>query len=183
MKKHTCSLKYFEQCTWYIILCLMVVRWRGRGSVYVKLGSAAGRQPIILFHYNDVLITTIASQITSLVVVDSTVYSDADQRKHQSSTSLAFCGEFTGEFPAQRASYAENVSIWWRHHALKENVILTKFPSLTSSCHFDKLQCSRWRKFHQNDISVSVFVFFVGYWTDSHCPFLYYRLSVYRGTI
>ena len=22
----------------------------------------------------------------------------------------------TGEFPAQRASYAENVSIWWRHH-------------------------------------------------------------------
>ena len=28
------------------------------------------------------------------------------------------CGEFTGtgEFPAQRTSYAENVSIWWRHH-------------------------------------------------------------------
>ena len=28
------------------------------------------------------------------------------------------CGEFTGtgEFPAQRASYAENDSIWWRHH-------------------------------------------------------------------
>ena len=22
----------------------------------------------------------------------------------------------TGEFPAQRASNAENVSIWWRHH-------------------------------------------------------------------
>ena len=25
----------------------------------------------------------------------------------------------TGEFPAQMASNAENVSIWWRHHALK----------------------------------------------------------------
>ena len=24
----------------------------------------------------------------------------------------------TGEVPAQRASYAENVSIWWRHHDL-----------------------------------------------------------------
>ena len=24
----------------------------------------------------------------------------------------------TGEFPAQRASDAENVSIWWRHHAM-----------------------------------------------------------------
>ena len=34
--------------------------------------------------------TTVASQITSLTVVYSTVYSDADQRKHQSSASLAF---------------------------------------------------------------------------------------------
>ena len=25
----------------------------------------------------------------------------------------------TGEFPAQMTSYAENVSIWWRHHDLK----------------------------------------------------------------
>ena len=33
---------------------------------------------------------TIASEITSLTVVYSTVYSDADQRKHQSSASLAF---------------------------------------------------------------------------------------------
>ena len=42
------------------------------------------------YHYNDVIMTTIASQITSLTVVYSTVYSDADQRKHQSSASLAF---------------------------------------------------------------------------------------------
>ena len=41
-------------------------------------------------HYNDVIMTTIASQITSSTVVYSTVYSDADQRKHQSSASLAF---------------------------------------------------------------------------------------------
>ena len=34
--------------------------------------------------------TTMASQITSLTIVYSTVYSDADQRKHQSSVSLAF---------------------------------------------------------------------------------------------
>ena len=33
---------------------------------------------------------TIASQITSLTIVYSTVYSDADQRKHKSSASLAF---------------------------------------------------------------------------------------------
>ena len=41
-------------------------------------------------HYNDVIMTTIASQITCLAVVYSTVFSVADQRKHQSSASLAF---------------------------------------------------------------------------------------------
>ena len=41
-------------------------------------------------HYNDVIMGAIASQITSLTIVYSIVYSDADQRKHQSSASLAF---------------------------------------------------------------------------------------------
>ena len=41
-------------------------------------------------HYGDVIMGAIASQITSLTIVYSTVYSDADQRKHQSSASLAF---------------------------------------------------------------------------------------------
>ena len=41
-------------------------------------------------HYGDVIMGTMASQITSLTIVYSTVYSDADQRKHQSSALLAF---------------------------------------------------------------------------------------------
>ena len=41
-------------------------------------------------HYNDVIMSTIASQIISLAIVYSTVYSDANQRKHQSSAPLAF---------------------------------------------------------------------------------------------
>ena len=41
-------------------------------------------------HYNDVIMSSLASQITSLTIVYSTVYSRADQRKHQSSASLAF---------------------------------------------------------------------------------------------
>ena len=45
---------------------------------------------LTLFHYIDVIMTTMASQITSLTVVYSTIYSDAYQRKHQSSASLAF---------------------------------------------------------------------------------------------
>ena len=41
-------------------------------------------------HYSDVIMGAIASQITSLTTVYSTVYSDADQRKHQISAPLAF---------------------------------------------------------------------------------------------
>ena len=41
-------------------------------------------------HYNDVIMSTMASQITSLTIVYSSVYSGADQRKHQSLASLAF---------------------------------------------------------------------------------------------
>ena len=41
-------------------------------------------------HSDDVIMGMIASQITSLTVVYSIVYSDVDQRKHQSSASLAF---------------------------------------------------------------------------------------------
>ena len=43
----------------------------------------------LTFHYCDTVIGAVASQITSLTIVYSTVYSDADQRKHQSSASLA----------------------------------------------------------------------------------------------
>ena len=30
----------------------------------------------------------------------------------------------TGEFPTQRASNAEKVSVWWRHHAVSEKIQL-----------------------------------------------------------
>ena len=41
-------------------------------------------------HYSDVIMGTMVSQITNFTIVSSTVYSSADQRKHQSSASLAF---------------------------------------------------------------------------------------------
>ena len=66
------------------------------------MGNNGRRRPIYMcgwsysllgglhIHYNDVIMREIASQITSLTIVYSIVYSDADQRKHQSSASLAF---------------------------------------------------------------------------------------------
>ena len=41
-------------------------------------------------HHNDVLMSTKACQITSLTIVLSTVYSGANERKHQSSASLEY---------------------------------------------------------------------------------------------
>ena len=40
--------------------------------------------------YNDVIMGAMPFQITSLIIVYSIVYSCADQRKHQSSASMAF---------------------------------------------------------------------------------------------
>ena len=59
-------------------------------SYPVSNGSVDQKVIWPLKHYNDVIMGAIASQITSLTIVYSTVYSDADQRKHQSSASLAF---------------------------------------------------------------------------------------------
>ena len=41
-------------------------------------------------HYDDVIMSAMASEITSLTIVYSTVYSGADEREHQSSAPLAF---------------------------------------------------------------------------------------------
>ena len=58
-------------------------------SLYLSL-YIPNRDVKPIAHYIDVIMTTMASKMTSLTVVYSTVYSDADQRKHQSSASLAF---------------------------------------------------------------------------------------------
>ena len=49
-----------------------------------------GRKQSIFLNISFISQHAIESQITSLTIVFSTVYSDADQRKHQSSVSLAF---------------------------------------------------------------------------------------------
>ena len=53
------------------------------------------------------------STMVSPIAGVSNVCSGVDQRKHQSSASLAFV---MGIHRRQSASNAENASIWWRHH-------------------------------------------------------------------
>ena len=70
---------------------------KGMGKIYRCLTKTKHTKaqticafPKIIEDYNDVIMGRIASQTTSLTIVYSTVYSVADQRKHQSSASLAF---------------------------------------------------------------------------------------------
>ena len=46
--------------------------------------------PFDVNHYDDFIMGTMASQITSLAIVYSTFYSGADRRKHKNTASLAF---------------------------------------------------------------------------------------------
>ena len=64
--------------------------------------------------------TTIASQITSLALFTQPFIQTQIKENIKALRHWPLCGEFTGtgEFPAQKASYAENVSIWWRHHVM-----------------------------------------------------------------
>ena len=70
-------------------------------------------------HYCDVIMGAVASQITNLAIVYSSVSFSHRAKKTSKLRVTGLCvgnSPVTGEFPAQMASNAENVSLWWRHH-------------------------------------------------------------------
>ena len=65
-------------------------------------------------HYNDVIMDTMASQITRLMTVYLSVYLRCKSKKPTKLRVTGLCAEnspVTDEFPAQRASSTEDVSI------------------------------------------------------------------------
>ena len=76
------------------VVCEMAdILSRGRwvkGQIEVRDIWYTNHEDILTFYDDDVIMSAIASQITSLTIVYSTVYSGADERKYQSSASLAF---------------------------------------------------------------------------------------------
>ena len=75
---------------------------------------------LYIYNYNDVIMSTMASQITSLAVVYSTVYSRRRSKRTSKLRVTGLCegnSPVTGEFPTQRSRNAENVPIWWHHQA------------------------------------------------------------------
>ena len=62
--------------------------YNGTGGIAIQ--KTHMQSSLLNSHYIDVIMGGMASQITSLTIAYSTVYSGADQSKHQSSASLAF---------------------------------------------------------------------------------------------
>ena len=84
-------------------------------------------------HYNDVIMTAMASDITSIMIVYSTVYSMLRSKKTSKLRVTGLCegnSPVTGEFPIQRVSNAENVSIWWRYRVLILRILVSSRPTL-----------------------------------------------------
>ena len=100
------------------------------------LATAQVSLRVSIHHYNDVIMRAIASQTTSLRIVYSTVYSRRRSKKTWKLHVTGLCvwnSLVTGEFPAQRASNAENVSIWWRHRVMRYGVLALISRSLSTA--------------------------------------------------
>ena len=94
-------------------------KWNSKASYNWYFVRGIYRSPTIPFfksqqHCSDVMMGAMASQITSLTIVYSTVYSRRRSTWTSKPRVTALCGgnsSVTGEFPTQKASNAEYVSI------------------------------------------------------------------------
>ena len=98
-------------------------------------------------HYDDVKMGAIASQITSLIIVYSTVYSDRDKWKHQSSGSLALVWGIHREpvnsphnwpvtrkvFPFDDVIMSQVCAWWWTGTVRCQDICSKWWTSLISS--------------------------------------------------
>ena len=150
----------------YPIFKWFTMVWRGWEDTGIVIPKMATRwyTPLIItsvnprsYHYSDVILRAMASQITGVSMVYSTICSGSDQRKHQRSASLAFVRGIhrSSVNSPQRASNAENVSIWWRHHA--HGIDELAQSGLPQRIHTDTgFHCTCWvhRKLHRESFWV-----------------------------
>ena len=103
-----------------------------------------GSVPVFWMHYCDVIMSEIASQITSFTIVCSTVCSVADQRKHQSYASLAFVRGIhrrqmnsPHKGPVTRKMFPFDDVIMWIFNIIKTpTAYWTHLPPGQNGCHF-----------------------------------------------
>ena len=86
-------IPHFDIIKWYLHLALPYIQSLNMQHTPHSLLSWVSSEECIVSHYNDIIMSEMVSQITSLTIVYWTVYLGADQRKHQSSASLAIVQE------------------------------------------------------------------------------------------
>ena len=116
-------------------------------------------------HYSDVIMSRMASQITSLKIDYSTVYSDTDQRKHQGSASLAFVrgnNRWPVNSPHKRPVNAEKcfhlmTSSWdilWWINTLRADQNGCHLHTISSYMFVrEKIFSLQWRQIKRDDVS------------------------------
>ena len=142
--------------------------WALSFSVYHEI-VRPGPSKTVVFHYGYGIMSVMTSQITSLTIVFSIVYSGADQRKHQSSASVAFVW---------------GIHRWSVNSPHKEPAMRKMFHLMTSSCTRRSWNILRvvWFMCHLNFIMIRTYKrsFGLTVWTDSH-TFVYKAIWFCRG--
>ena len=114
----------FLLCTLTSASLHFYIRYRQCSACVISLSFNAALQMGSATHYNDVIMGAMASQITSLRIVYSSVYSGAKQWKHQSSASLAYVRGFhrwpvnsPHKWPVTRKMFPfDDVIMFVQHH-------------------------------------------------------------------
>ena len=127
-------------------------QWRG-GSMFafdLRLNKRLNKKWIYRWHYCDVIMSPTASQITSVTIVYSIVYSGTDQRKHQSSASLAFVRGIhrrpvnsPHKWPVTRKMFPfdDVIMIWdammsmWDHCSVVSHTIMVRVIWASDACY------------------------------------------------
>ena len=122
MKANTCTE---HSCFLWILALECHSKLAGPKTTLINIVSNCKRKVDlkiqIVIHYSDIIMSAMASEITS--PAPDCLLGRLFRRRLKKTSKLRVTGHCAGnsqvtcEFPAQRASNAENVSIWWRHRA------------------------------------------------------------------
>ena len=110
------------------------LQWRQMGVCTSHLTSASIVCPTLFAGYQQIITVTsewARSRLKSVAsrLFYSTVCSDADKKTSKLRVTGLCEGNspVAGEFPTQRAGYAENISSWWNHHGKHQRSTLLAY--------------------------------------------------------
>ena len=106
-----------------------------------RMVLVVGLQPVCFRFYSDVIMSGMASQITSTIC--STLCSGTDQRKHQSSVALAFVRgihRWPVDCP-RKGQWCVFFSVWWHHHEYEWLTNIEKWKVLNQKRFVPRVRC------------------------------------------